>query len=147
MPVIYGICKNAPQSFLLAYIGAELTVRLFYDLIFHARKRKPTTEKVLTPNVESNTHPLVNSDTNSQKKGCWTKIKKILSHIFHQDKNSQFSTIATSAYLVAFALLFYLTCLFAFRPFLETSSMSFLVFCLEQTLNTGESIHFYSIDR
>lgn len=108
--------------------------------------------EVLTPGPEFDYHSSIASSANRPKNnnsstGRWIKIKKKLADILHRGDDYQFSTIATSAYLVAYVLVFYLTCLFAFRPFLQTSSMTFLIFCLEQALHTGESIPFYELNR
>jgi hypothetical protein len=140
--------KNAPQFILLSYIGAELTVRFFYDSILSKRKTNKKPEAPLTPGNEFDMHLSASSFEDLPKNDnlsstCWSKICKSIGKIYQWDKDFPFSTMTTSAYTVAFVLLFYLTCIFAFQPIVKTSSMSFLIFCLEQILNIGEFIYFY----
>ena len=143
--------KSAPQFILLSYIGAELTVRFFYDSIFCKKKKNKVSDEQLTPGPgfqmyfsASALKDLPNNNNSSSK--CWSYIQEVTSRIYRWDKDFRFTTMATSAYTVAFVLLFYLTCTFAFQPMMKTSSMSFLIFCLEQILNIGKFIYFYSIN-
>ncbi|CAM4830844.1 unnamed protein product, partial [Rotaria magnacalcarata] len=138
--IIYGLLKSAPQFMLISYIGAELSVRFFYDAIFCSKKTNEKPEEVFTRGTEFDMHSKSSEssdpvqESNESSTICLS-ICGVLDKINRWDKNFRFTTMAACAYTIAFVLLLYLTCIFAFQPIMETSSMSFLIFSLEHTLN------------
>ncbi|CAF1289019.1 unnamed protein product [Rotaria magnacalcarata] len=141
--IIYGLLKSAPQFMLISYIGAELSVRFFYDAIFCSKKTNEKPEEVFTRGTEFDMHSKSSEssdpvqESNESSTICLS-ICGVLDKINRWDKNFRFTTMAACAYTIAFVLLLYLTCIFAFQPIMETSSMSFLIFSLEHTLNIGK---------
>ncbi|CAF4527853.1 unnamed protein product, partial [Rotaria socialis] len=138
--IIYGLLKSAPQFILLSYIGAELAVRFFYDGIFCSKKINEKPEEVITPGIGFGMHSKSSESSDSVQENnasstICSSICGILDKLNRWDKTFGFTTMSTCAYTIAFVLVFYLTCIFAFQPIMETSSMSFLIFCLEHTLN------------
>ncbi|CAF4844743.1 unnamed protein product, partial [Rotaria socialis] len=138
--IIYGLLKSAPQFILLSYIGAELAVRFFYNGIFCSKKINEKPEEVITPGIGFGMHSKSSESSDSVQENnasstICSSICGILDKLNRWDKTFGFTTMSTCAYTIAFVLVFYLTCIFAFQPIMETSSMSFLIFCLEHTLN------------
>ena len=148
--IIYGLIKNVPRFILLSYIGAELLIRLFYDLIYlpWMTKRKSSSEPPITPTHGFNMYYSTNSAQqlpNDDNSSSTNWLRKIINKIYERDESLQLTTVTMCVYTVTVSLVYYLTCIFAFQPTTKTSSMSFLILCLQQLLNIGKFIEFYLV--
>jgi hypothetical protein len=146
--MIYGLIKSVPQFILLSYIGAEFSVRFIYDSFYkHYMKKPNNSEYPITPNDGFDMHyspslPINDSNSNNLYSKCCSYIQKSIDRIYKWDKDFRYTTISMCVYTITFVLLYYLTCIFTFQSIMETSSMSFIRFCLKYILDIGELIYF-----
>ncbi|CAF1367377.1 unnamed protein product [Adineta ricciae] len=102
---LYGLLKNLTQYLFLSYISAELIVRLFYNSYCIEKTSEETVQ--------------------SMNKSFWNKkISTKFSQI-------PITTITMCSYTIAFTLLIYLTCMFAFQPMIKTNFTSLIIFLVE----------------
>ena len=144
--LIYGLIKSIPQFILLSYILAELFMRFAYDscYVHFIKKKVDKPESPLTPSTEFNMPPPVPSPRRKLNRKYFyskygSKATHLLNKIYHWDKDFRYTTIATCTYIIAFVLLYYLTCMFTFQSLMGTSSISFHIRCMEFIFEIGKT--------
>ncbi|CAF1115140.1 unnamed protein product [Rotaria sordida] len=124
--IIYGLIKNIPHFFFLAYISAELCMRFVYDSIYVSLKTKQSIW--LVSNVEFNElkyskyyvtkllrrNRSLSQIITQQNVTNQSRLREFFNFFFYWDDSFRFTTIATCTYTVAFTFLYYLACTFVF---------------------------------
>jgi hypothetical protein len=163
----YGFAKNGVYCFLIGYIAAELTIRLFYDSMYIARKNGRNIWDLVHRKIDKYSYLMdyqnkrilrksnkrvtiggnnIAENDNSPQQGCWVRTRRFLidhfrkyaNRIYQMEDDFRFTTMVICTFTVAFIILIHLTSTFIFLYTTQKKSyISYSQHIFELILNIG----------